>query len=293
MSRNVSFTSLDLNASLCFKISSYYHDQSTFLIMATIWELYQNFIDTPEVNDWSILRYGLFILPISTIIYLLLTAIVGPRIMRNKKPLKFKNFLYFYNSVGCISNGSLIIYLIVITKLFTSLRLFREDVVPCLYANIVASAAIFIIIRLFDYLDTLLIILRKKTSQLPLNIVHHAIAPNSFFFTFFLFIKSPYLVYIITTNCVCHLIVHLYFIVYLIKLKSLANAFRKLMLMTQVLEMLVYITFTLYYSSTFGISLYLEIIFLFPQFVLLFFFFQTFWKLTFKKRTKMIGKSSS
>lgn len=253
--------------------------------MSKIYEIYYDFLNTPQVNDWFILRNGIYILPASTVIYLLLSVFVGPKIMEKKEPLNLKKFLYLYNSLGCMVNGSLIVYLLIITNFMTSLRLNREDISPTLYSNLIGFIALFIIVRLHDYWDTLWIILIKKNNQLFFNILHHSLGPNCFFFGVMIFIKTPLLMFTGLSNCLSHLLIHLYFIIYSFGFKRLTNIFRILIIISQISALLVFIISTIYFSVVFVTPLYLEIIYLTPQFMLLGFLSKSLWD-TLNQRSK-------
>ncbi|KAI1283692.1 Elongation of very long chain fatty acids protein 1 [Halotydeus destructor] len=116
----------------------------------------------------------------TVIVYLAFVLQVGPSMMKNRKAYELKTAMKYYNIANVIFNG----VFCVITFYFTS---FGFDCWSCEDGHIpfplvkLGSRA-YLALKIFDLLDTVFFILRKKDNQVTvLHVVHHSIMPFTAF----------------------------------------------------------------------------------------------------------------
>lgn len=112
--------------------------------------------------------------------YLLIVLWLGPRLMKNRKPLEIKNLIRLYNLAMIFIN----VYLIkrALTLVDNGRSFFNCNGVEMDFKRVDEIAFItelFLLSRLADFLDTLWFVLRKKQTHISfLHVFHHSYVPT-------------------------------------------------------------------------------------------------------------------
>lgn len=112
----------------------------------------------------------------SIAVYLLLVLHYLPRYMENRKPYDLKFAMRWYNILNILGNG-----LLVLGGLW-----YMNWGLDCWFCGkgsyspwlLRRSGELFFLLKIFDFMDTIFFILRKKNNQITvLHLVHHSIMP--------------------------------------------------------------------------------------------------------------------
>jgi len=142
---------------------------------------YWNEETDPRVKEYFLLGGGPKTLLLILIPYLLFSAIIGPWIMKNRKPFELRNIMLIYNIFMVISNAYF--FFKSLKWLNYGLRIFEfefpsgDDNSPETMVMIY-ECYLYGLTKLIDLLDTIFFVLRKKDSQVTfLHLYHHTIVP--------------------------------------------------------------------------------------------------------------------
>lgn len=135
----------------------------------------------PRTKDYPLMNHGL--VPILSIVgvYMLFIKVIGPGYMRNREPFKLKGLILAYNSMNVIANVwfffASIYFLDYGRRLFDFEFPDRNDRSPT-ELRIIHIVYFYFCCKLFDLLDTVFFVLRKKSNQVTfLHLYHHSIVP--------------------------------------------------------------------------------------------------------------------
>jgi len=145
------------------------------------------------------------------LLYLWFVLYFGPRFMKDRKPFDLGNIMKWYNYINIAVNGFLFMSAIINSR-------FTYDVWFCPGPNpniphemILFAGQVYIGLKLFDLLDTVFFVLRKKWSQVtPLHVSHHVIMP----FTAYIGLKlgyAPETGLVLILNTFVHVIMYYYY----------------------------------------------------------------------------------
>lgn len=113
-------------------------------------------------------------------IYLITVLYLGPRFMRDRKPLEIKSLIRFYNATMILLN----MYMIkrALTLVDNGRSFFNCKGVEMDFSRvdeIALMTELFLLSRLADFLDTIWFVLRKKQSHISfLHVFHHSYVPT-------------------------------------------------------------------------------------------------------------------
>ncbi|KAI1286047.1 Elongation of very long chain fatty acids protein 7 [Halotydeus destructor] len=146
-------------------------------------------------------------------IYLVFVMKLGPGFMRNRKPYQLETAMRLYNVVNILVN--LVMFLVGMYYTRFTIRCWscidpRDDSTP-LWAQLLAGKG-YMYLKVFDLLDTVFFILRKKSNQVtPLHVIHHAVMPLTVYFGVKL---APYTFIIMTAilNTFVHVVMYTYYL---------------------------------------------------------------------------------
>lgn len=115
-------------------------------------------------------------------VYASFVLFLGPRLMRNRKPLSLKSALLVYNFIMTFWNAYFF-YRVILVDYNYGLDMFNmkfpsfTDQSPAVQSKI-SLGHMYLISKLFDLLDTVFFVLRKKNSQITwLHFYHHLTVP--------------------------------------------------------------------------------------------------------------------
>lgn len=148
---------------------------------------------------------------LATVTYLYIVLILGPKLMRNRKPYDLKWPIRIYNLVLVYINAYLFV------KLMYSYR-WGIDVWGCGEAlglekgkYLLIYGNMFFHTRYLEFFDTFFFILRKKDSQITfLHVFHHGIVPT-LMYVGLLFYPIPFNSLLPITNTFVHIIMYGYY----------------------------------------------------------------------------------
>lgn len=133
----------------------------------------------PKTNEYFLLRS-----PFPTLFlcsaYVLFVKLIGPAIMRDRKPLKLNNFMLAYNIATVFAN----LFLVAqgIRFFFFQGGSLRCEVIKNPEQRDMEFPFVFMfyIIKLTEFMDTIFAVLRKKQNQVSnLHVLHHGSLPIS------------------------------------------------------------------------------------------------------------------
>ena len=144
------------------------------------WELYGD----PRVSKYFLFSSGPWITLTAIGIYLSFVKIIGPQMMRDRKPLELRRLMVLYNI-------AMVLLSFYIFAKGCSLLNFGLDTWGCrlvrgqpVYDNFshqfLDLAWLFFFSKLIEFADTVFFVLRKKSSQITsLHVIHHSVVPIS------------------------------------------------------------------------------------------------------------------
>ncbi|KAI1309050.1 Elongation of very long chain fatty acids protein 1 [Halotydeus destructor] len=112
--------------------------------------------------------------------YLAFVLKVGPAVMANRKPMQLKWPMRIYNAINVIACSFITIFGLHLTRFFVSSWQCIDITEPGHGPRwlIEALSLGYVYLKIFDLLDTVFFVLRKKDNQITLlHLVHHSIMP--------------------------------------------------------------------------------------------------------------------
>jgi hypothetical protein len=156
------------------------------------------------------------------IVYLLFVKIVGPRIMRDRKPFDLRLLMLLYNVMLAIGNGLGFIAAFVASS-------YGRDTFSCLASHVakeemsgrnvlslqdyvyIYGGWLYFISKFIDFLDTIFFVLRKRDRQVSgLHVFHHSFMPIATFIGI-KFIPGGNIVLVPLVNTFIHSIMYTYY----------------------------------------------------------------------------------
>ena len=113
--------------------------------------------------------------------YVLLVIWIGPWLMQDRKPFELRRVIIVYNLANIVFNLYFFCYILVGfdygRKLFDFRRRYNDDHSPETYRNI-THIWLYLLTKLFDLIETVFFVMRKKQSQVSfLHVYHHSVVP--------------------------------------------------------------------------------------------------------------------
>ncbi|KAL6254964.1 hypothetical protein P5V15_014306 [Pogonomyrmex californicus] len=164
----------------------------------------------PRTREWQILSPYLILLITLGYIYFILYA--GPRYMKNRPPYKLRNFILLYDFIQIVTNAWFVMELL-------SVGVFTKYVPICSNSMFDASDATkilnltwwIILLKLFDYVETCVFVLRKKQNQVSTLHVYHHVSNVTFVWYFLKYSFDERGGFIICINCAVHVIMYIHY----------------------------------------------------------------------------------
>ena len=156
-------------------------------------------------------------------------------VMYDKKPLKLNNYLIIYNTCQIILNSYMIYGLCNVISFSTYFGIFGLN--KTYDSNIRYFVYIHYLSKYFDYLDTIFIVLRGKSSQLSfLHIYHHATIGIIWGFLLYMGHGNGTAAFGCFINSIIHLIMYSH---YLITALGYKNPFKRLITQAQMAQFMI------------------------------------------------------
>nr|XP_018901840.1 PREDICTED: elongation of very long chain fatty acids protein AAEL008004-like [Bemisia tabaci] len=187
--------------------------QTTSFIRTKLQTIASEIIRDEVVDKWFLMDNIYPVLAL-VIAYLVFVLKVGPKFMENRKPLNIKGIILAYNFFQMINNGW-IVYLLfttpgAISHLAQNKCAPMEKSNPLFYA-MCAGSWYFFMSKVYDLLDTVFFVLRKKQSHVTfLHVYHHANMVLSCW-AYLKYIKGEQGVLIGVLNSFVHVVMYTYY----------------------------------------------------------------------------------
>ena len=148
-------------------------------------------------------------------VYLLFVTVIGPRMMRNREPMTLKGYLIFHNFAMTLFN--LYSFAKSIQLLGWGAELLNFDAPDPndqseRALNLIFYGQLYLFTKFADLIDTVMMVLRKKTEQLSfLHLYHHSIVPTLGIFCFLLYPTATPVGAFVVLNSMIHTIMYSYY----------------------------------------------------------------------------------
>ncbi|XP_032682336.1 elongation of very long chain fatty acids protein AAEL008004-like [Odontomachus brunneus] len=175
-------------------------------------QIYNSFPESdPITGKWPIVNscYPVLFL---TGGYLYFIYIAGPRYMKDRPPYKLKNFIFFYNIFQILANAWFVQEFIR-NGWFTKygIRCVAPDFDSPTAQKIMAVSWWLYQIKIIDYIETCIFVLRKKESQISGLHVYHHISIVMFGWIFLKYFPDVRGAFLLILNCSVHVIMYTYY----------------------------------------------------------------------------------
>ncbi|KAG7208152.1 hypothetical protein KM043_009719 [Ampulex compressa] len=143
-----------------------------------IMEVYhRNWIENADPKMQAMTLYGsIFWVPIIVFSYLYFTLGCGPRFMKDRKPYSLKTFIMYYNIFQIVANAIMAYQCCTVIFPWNSEIFCKslQDVNPDQYQMMTTLLWYLLVVKLIDFIETGVFVLRKKTNQITfLHLYHH------------------------------------------------------------------------------------------------------------------------
>lgn len=190
-----------------------YIQRRTFNIM-TMFDGFEDYLNTgdPEVREWFLVKSNFW--PITLCMaYLLIIKVIGPAIMRDRKPFELRKTMIAYNLflvVAYATSISIVIYCMQFTEksfLCKNTTVTKEN---STYTMATCGWVIYLL-KYIEFLDTIFFVLRKKDNLITnLHVIHHFSLPLCGWI-FFRTERSGFQAYPIIINSIVHIVMYSYY----------------------------------------------------------------------------------
>ncbi|XP_011877824.1 PREDICTED: elongation of very long chain fatty acids protein AAEL008004-like [Vollenhovia emeryi] len=174
-------------------------------------------LSLPSSRDWLFVSSP-FPLLLLTVGYLYFVLYAGPRYMKNRTPFKLRTVILIYDLIQILAN------LWLLKRQFEAgcfVFLTELTVKNCWtqYASIIDVSKLHItgwyglLLKMFDYIETCIFVLRKKQNQVSvLHVYHHMSNVGCVFFNlkYFMDVRTSYFAMV---NCIVHVIMYMYYFI--------------------------------------------------------------------------------
>lgn len=190
-------------------------------VLDSVWQFYESTKETkdPRTKNWFLLNDN----PIYIILILLgyyLIVWIGPKLMRNRKPFELQTFMVIYNSLLVVLSAYMVVEIIYSSYLIGYFSTGNplcakykyseayKDPKEMRLANVLY---IYFISKIFEFMDTFLMILRKKDNQVSfLHVYHH----SSILFIWWIvmsYMPGGQSWFSSSMNCLVHVVMYAYY----------------------------------------------------------------------------------
>ncbi|XP_034188457.2 very long chain fatty acid elongase AAEL008004-like [Osmia lignaria lignaria] len=165
-----------------------------------------------KTNDWFLVSSPVPIILI-TFAYLYFVLKCGPRYMENRKPYSFKTFIRLYNLFQVVTN-SMIVYHIFEAGWYRDYFIYCRPIDPAITPASMKFAHIswyVLALKVFDYTETVLFVLRKKQRQISFLHLYHHVTTVFVAWVFVKYSPNGMAITVPMVNCGVHVIMYTYY----------------------------------------------------------------------------------
>lgn len=153
-------------------------------LFSNIYYYYQTIWDEegdPRVTHLPLMKGGPWGLLLIIGVYFYFVRILGPQLMKNRPPFNLYNIILPYNGFLVLLNIWFVYKVLRISNYgadFFRCTEVNKTSVSYIDIEVIRTGYIFLLSRLFEFLDTIFFILRKKYTQASnLHVIHHSLVP--------------------------------------------------------------------------------------------------------------------
>ncbi|XP_032682327.1 elongation of very long chain fatty acids protein 1-like isoform X2 [Odontomachus brunneus] len=166
----------------------------------------------PRLADYPLVE-SIYKMPLIIFAYMYFVLVCGPRFMKNRLPYSLKTFIQIYNVVQFVANLWLVYSFweagYILKNLFCPITLdYSRSPLAMKGINIAMG---FFWLKLLDYVETVIFVLRKKNNQVSgLHVYHHVSTSLIAWCSLRYYCVGP-TVFICIINSAVHVIMYLYY----------------------------------------------------------------------------------
>ncbi|KAG5344349.1 ELVL1 protein, partial [Acromyrmex charruanus] len=155
-----------------------------------------------------------YLLMLITFGYVYFVLYAGPRFMKHRPPYKLRTFILIYDMIQILAN-------LWFVKQHISYGWFSEYSLICFPPNADSPNAIklfdllwwLIFLKLFDYVETCVFVLRKKQNQVSGLHLYHHVSNLTFLWYYLKYILDERATLFTLINCMVHVIMYMYYFI--------------------------------------------------------------------------------
>ncbi|XP_020293881.1 elongation of very long chain fatty acids protein AAEL008004-like [Pseudomyrmex gracilis] len=262
--------------------------------VASVYNYFMIDLADPITREWALIETPFTIIFITSA-YLYFIFYAGPSYMKNRQAFNLRTFMLFYDVFQILANAWLV-------HGHISAGWFTEYTIKCNNNNgdptsktgfkLITISWWILILKLIDYIETCIFVLRKKQNQVStLHVYHHV--SNVFFVWYFVkYIVEPRITLVSLMNCFIHIIMYTYYFIaaWSITVQQKISVFKPYITKTQMMQFVAMICYGLQAfldPECKGSKRTKQLVFIFLLNLLLFLYlFYDFYKKTYNKKQK-------
>ncbi|XP_015440053.1 PREDICTED: elongation of very long chain fatty acids protein 4-like [Dufourea novaeangliae] len=213
-----------------------------------VYHRYNTELADERTNDWLLISSPVP-LTILSIIYLYFILYYGPIYMKDKKPYSFKTFIYWYNIFQIVTN-----FMVVQQALATGW--YEDGFMYCTkldysydYKPYKMTKILWYIfcLKVIDYIETILYVLRKKYRQISVLHVYHHISTAYIVWAVVKYYPNGYSMTFAMVNCTVHVIMYTYYLLSSFRgvVQKIVQPIKPIITMVQMIQFVGLITYGL------------------------------------------------
>ncbi|XP_020296941.1 elongation of very long chain fatty acids protein AAEL008004-like [Pseudomyrmex gracilis] len=168
----------------------------------------------PFTRNWALVETP-FLVIIITFGYLYFVFYAGPSYMKNRQSFNLRIFILFYNVFQILANAWLV-HSYVSAGWFTKYSIKcsnNYDLTSINGFKLLSISWWLFILKLIDYIETCVFVLRKKQNQVSSLHVYHHVSNVLFGWYFLKYIADPRATFVCLVNCFIHVIMYTYYFI--------------------------------------------------------------------------------
>ncbi|XP_014249861.1 elongation of very long chain fatty acids protein AAEL008004-like [Cimex lectularius] len=239
--------------------------------------------EDPRTSNWPLMANSRTVLAMS-VLYVLIVKFIGPAIMKNRKPFELKQIILIYNVIQIMSCVFLVYKYLHGTNLITIAKCTPVRIRP--NDNILECYWWTMNLKIFELVETVFFVMRKKQSQVSvLHVYHH----TSTFLLLWMATKygaDQFVSFYIILNCLVHIFMYTYYTgtaIGSLKLIKLLTIIKKYITIIQMVQFTIILLHAVQNVMTDCSVPKLFYILLIPNVTIVFYMFIQFYKQSYKK----------
>ncbi|XP_078051655.1 very long chain fatty acid elongase AAEL008004-like [Augochlora pura] len=176
-----------------------------------------------------------------TFAYLYFVLIYGPRFMKDRKPYSFRTFIYWYNIFQIFANAAIVYNLLDAgwySNAYWRCTDENEDPYSRNPYKMTSVSWYALCLKIIDFTETILFVLRKKTQQISFLHVYHHVSTALIVWGFVKYVPNGFFVTVGGVNSIIHVIMYSYYLLasHGPKMQKLTSHVKPLITMVQMVQ---------------------------------------------------------